>query len=350
MKIFNFFSILFFSYYTNALQAKNGTYTTNSYLYYSNTNDKNPINTEGKYIVNINISEFTGQGEIIIKDVKDDFVWTHKINGKIKEGYDQSTNQITKVYNSTNNVYNFSEDETLIILIDQSTGKINCVVSKNKKTTSETYFCNLTPIEETLPCTGSGFLVNSNGYIITNYHVVKNSTKILVKINESENNRTYTAHLVNYNSENDIALLKIEPINFPIPYSISNKQQMVGESILSLGYPMISEMGDEIKATDGIVSSNSGFRNDVRYYQISCPIQPGNSGCPLFNSKGEIIGLVTSGLTIGQNVGYALKSNYIIAFLRLNSIPIPIDNLTQQLTLTQKISRFKNIYCHYFFQ
>ena len=112
--------------------------------------------------------------------------------------------------------------------------------------------------------------------------------------------------------------------------------------IFVLGYPMVDLLGGEIKATDGIISSASGFGNDSRYYQISAPIQPGNSGGPLFDYNGNLIGLITSKFTYGENVGYALKSYFISSFLEKNGIEIPRDKKVVNIkSFTQKINSLK---------
>lgn len=85
----------------------------------------------------------------------------------------------------------------------------------------------------------------------------------------------------------------------------------VGEEIFVLGYPLTSTMGDEIKLTTGVISSKSGFQGNVSLYQISAPVQPGNSGGPLFDSKGNVIGVVSAKHLGAENVGYAIKASYL---------------------------------------
>jgi S1-C subfamily serine protease len=105
---------------------------------------------------------------------------------------------------------------------------------------------------------------------------------------------------------------------------------------------MISLMGSEIKLTNGIISSLSGYRNNNSYYQISAPIQPGNSGCPLFDTNGNLIGLISAKLTNGENVGYALKSAKLCDFLLLNGIKIPNNtSAINNSQLSQKIKQLK---------
>ena len=85
----------------------------------------------------------------------------------------------------------------------------------------------------------------------------------------------------------------------------------VGEDIFVLGYPMTTTMGSEIKLTNGIISARSGYDGDVALYQISAPIQPGNSGGPLFDKKGNLIGVICAKHTGAENAGYAIKTSYL---------------------------------------
>ena len=96
-----------------------------------------------------------------------------------------------------------------------------------------------------------------------------------------------------------------------MPYSVKFSTSDVGESCYALGSPMISTMGTEIKLTTGVISSRSGFQGDVSTYQVSVPVQPGNSGGPLFNYKGELIGIINAKHNNAENVSYAIKTAYV---------------------------------------
>lgn len=100
-------------------------------------------------------------------------------------------------------------------------------------------------------------------------------------------------------------------------------------------------MGDEIKLTNGIISSKSGFQGDVTSYQISVPLQPGNSGGPLFDANGNLVGVVNARLTIGENVSYAIKASYLTNLLDLIATPPKLQTINslagKQLTEQVKI-------------
>ena len=89
-----------------------------------------------------------------------------------------------------------------------------------------------------------------------------------------------------------------------------------------LGYPLTSTMGNEIKATSGIISSQSGYKGDEILYQISAPIQPGNSGGPVFDLNGNVVGIVCAHHTQAENVGYAIKTKHLMELLNRSHISI----------------------------
>jgi S1-C subfamily serine protease len=159
---------------------------------------------------------------------------------------------------------------------------------------------------------GTCFVLNSEGYLATNYHVIEDSKKIFIRGLKGDFETPIEAKVVLSDIKNDIAIIKIDYQFFDsLPYKINIDNADVGESVYTLGYPLRSTMGEEIKLSSGLISSNSGFLGDITLYQFSAPIQPGNSGGPLFNSKGEIVGIVTSKHIDAENVSYAIKSSYI---------------------------------------
>lgn len=194
---------------------------------------------------------------------------------------------------------------------------------------------------------GTGFALK-DGYIVTNYHVIDEANTILVKGIKGDFNYSYNAIVVGTDKNNDLALLRISDSAFSgfghTPYSISNGSSEVGEDVYVLGYPLTSTMGDEIKLTTGVISSKTGFQGDVALYQISAPIQPGNSGGPLFDNKGNIIGVVSAKHAGAENVGYAIKSMYLRNLIEssANAAIIPTSNSVSTLPLTGKVKAEKN--------
>lgn len=194
---------------------------------------------------------------------------------------------------------------------------------------------------------GTGFALSNDGLIVTNFHVIENAKIIKISGIDGDFNKKIIAQVVASDKTNDLAILKITDENFKslsnIPYVIKSKNAGVGTQVNVLGYPLRASMGDEIKLTNGIISSNSGFQGDITSYQISAPLQPGNSGGPLFDNEGNIIGIVNSKHMGAENASYAIKSVYL--FNLVDSLSKPIKTQKQNLlvgkTLTQKVNIMK---------
>lgn len=204
--------------------------------------------------------------------------------------------------------------------------------------------------------TGSGFILNKDGMVVTNAHVIDGAEKIQITINNELGENNYNARVVLKDEVNDVALLKIESSDFKgfndLPYKISTEAQ-VGENVFTIGFPLNSIMGKNFKVNNGIISSNTGIFDDIRHYQISVPLQPGNSGGPLFNDRGDVIGITTARLNseaIGtsiQNVNYAIKSTYILNLINmLPDFKIPTGNSSLGgKDLGEKVKILKNYVC-----
>jgi S1-C subfamily serine protease len=197
---------------------------------------------------------------------------------------------------------------------------------------------------------GSGFFITTDGILATNAHVIEGATTIEIIISTELLTLNYKAKVLLIDNTNDVALLQIEDERFKelakIPFSIIEKSE-VGEKVFTIGYPLNDVMGSNYKVTDGIISSKSGIADDVRYYQISVPLQPGNSGGPLFNKDGNIIGLTSArlnGQAIGmnvENVNYAIKSSYLLNLYNMlpnhsklsNTTTLPTKELQEQIKI-----------------
>lgn len=194
---------------------------------------------------------------------------------------------------------------------------------------------------------GSGFALK-NGYIVTNYHVIEDARTITIQGVNGVFGTEYEASVTATDKSNDLALLKIDDSRFvgfeTIPYKIKTSLSEVGEDCFVLGYPLTSTMGDEIKLTTGVVSSKTGFQGDVSLYQISAPIQPGNSGGPLFDGNGNLIGIVNAKHNGAENVGYAIKASYLNNLVEsaVSTNIIPTTNSVLGQTLPNKVKKIKN--------
>ena len=104
---------------------------------------------------------------------------------------------------------------------------------------------------------------------------------------------------------------------------------------------MATYMGEEVKITDGIINSKTGYDGDIVTYQISAPIQPGSSGGPLFDKAGYLIGITNAGIREAQNVGYAIKGSYLCNLIESApvTINIPENNTIENMELTEQVKQ-----------
>lgn len=194
---------------------------------------------------------------------------------------------------------------------------------------------------------GTGYAISSNGYIVTNSHVINGATSIKIRGINGSFSKAYTAKVIIEDKNNDLAILKIDDPSFTtigaIPYVISNHSSDVGSSVFVLGYPLRATMGDEVKLTNGIISSKSGFQGDVTSYQTTAPIQPGNSGGPLFDSKGNIIGIINAKHGGAENASYAIKASYLLNLIDLLPTPPKLQktSFVSGKTLTEQVKILK---------
>jgi S1-C subfamily serine protease len=203
---------------------------------------------------------------------------------------------------------------------------------------------------------GSGFFITTGGVIATNAHVVEGASNIQITISNEIGSFTYKIKVLLVDSKNDVALLQIDDEKFKgltsIPYGIVENSD-VGSKVFTIGYPLNDVMGSNYKVTDGIISSKSGIADDVRYYQISVPLQPGNSGGPLFNKEGNVIGITSArlnGQSIGtqiENVNYAIKSSYLLNLYNMlpNSTKLSTTSIVASKELQDQVKILKNYVC-----
>ena len=192
---------------------------------------------------------------------------------------------------------------------------------------------------------GSGLIISSNGYIVTNNHVVNTANAIKVEIIKNGLSKTYNAIALQKDKENDLAIIKINDESFKelgeLPYSFKNGAGAdVGATVFTIGFPeALSGMGKEPKFTDGKVSSKTGYNGALNTYQTTVPLQPGNSGSPLFNEKGELVGINNSKIMDNDNVSYAINLNFLRNLIDLlpDQITLPAGTTVNNLTLPEKI-------------
>ena len=170
--------------------------------------------------------------------------------------------------------------------------------------------------------TGTAFFISWDGLLVTNHHVVDGRSQIEVILDDGE---SVPAEVVTTDAEDDLAVLRVSAIRRPLALREQDSLER-GDEVMALGYPLVSIQGTEQKATFGRINALSGIQGDDRYAQMDAAIGPGNSGGPLVDRSGEVVGVVTAMLNplatlqaagvVPQNVNYALKSHLAHRHLR----------------------------------
>jgi hypothetical protein len=205
-------------------------------------------------------------------------------------------------------------------------------------------FLVLFPFNIYAQSSGTGFFISNDGYIVTCFHVIENASEIYIKGINSDFTRKYISKIVATDKTNDLAILKVDCIlSSPIKYSIKWNTCDVGQEVFTLGYPLKTTMGEEVKLTNGIISSKSGFQGDITTYQITAPVQPGNSGGPLFDKNGYVIGVISAKHTGAENAGYAIKTNILKNLIQSSSSNLQISQTNQLIgkALTEQVKLAK---------
>ncbi|HLG84073.1 MAG TPA: trypsin-like peptidase domain-containing protein [Bradyrhizobium sp.] len=177
--------------------------------------------------------------------------------------------------------------------------------------------------------TGTGFVISASGHILTNNHVVAGCTDIHGSLNGQPET---TLRVVSGDEQNDLALLQGPTASFKDYAKLRDRPVHSGDSVVAIGYPLHWLLSSDFTVTTGIVSSLSGILNDTRYLQISAAVQPGNSGGPLFDTNGLVIGVVAekinpfavaryTGGNLPENVNFAIKTGMIRDFLDNSVVP-----------------------------
>lgn len=192
---------------------------------------------------------------------------------------------------------------------------------------------------------GTGFAISPDGYLLTSSHVVEGADSLII---ENKAGLKYKVSTIYRDQQHDLAILKIEDPAFTgfgkLPYTFKTTESELGERVYTLGYPR-----EDIVFGEGALSSASGFEGDTTSYQISIPLNPGNSGGPLLDDKGNLIGII-SGKQAGQEgAAFAIKSVYLLQSLAeissngtIESISLPKYNNLSGYSRSQQLKKLKD--------
>jgi S1-C subfamily serine protease len=192
---------------------------------------------------------------------------------------------------------------------------------------------NINPEIPPVGTQGSGFILDAKGHILTCAHVVDGHQEATVWIK----GKRYPGKVLATDTNADVGLILLDGTNNsfqPLPFA-RNRDYQLGEDIYTMGFPMAEELGNSVHLTKGLISATAGLRDDPKRLQISAQIQPGNSGGPLLDAKGEAIGMVAATynpvrllLESGnspQNINFAIKNSTIEDFLKKVKYGFPLE-------------------------
>jgi S1-C subfamily serine protease len=193
---------------------------------------------------------------------------------------------------------------------------------------------------------GTCFVVSPRGLLLTAHHVIETASSLTVTLSDRSKRN---AHLRTVSTSNDLALLEIEG-DVPAYLTLTEPRRVeVGQPVFTLGFPVTELLGKEPKFTDGTISALSGPGGEASLLQISFPTQPGNSGGPLVNDQGEVVGIIssTAGIlpflkvtgTLPQNITWAVKADYARP---LFDMPEPLRPTSNRAAA---INRVRNALC-----
>jgi TPR repeat protein len=242
-------------------------------------------------------------GEGILKDSVEGYKWMLLAAAN---GCEDAVKSIPQLENSMT-PDQIAEGQKLAREFKLSKGSSNVSISSNQPVAS-----------------GTGFFITDDGYLISNYHVVKDATKVRLLTGAG----LIDAKVVEVDAANDLALLKADGRFAPLAIAAS-RTVALGGTVATVGFPDIGLQGFAPKLAKGEIASLSGAGDDPRYFQISVPVQPGNSGGALVDERGNVIGIVSAKLDasaalaasgqLPENVNYAVKSSLLLSFLE--SVP-----------------------------
>jgi len=195
---------------------------------------------------------------------------------------------------------------------------------------------------------GTGFVISSNGYIATDYHLIKDADSVYI---QGTDGKSYRAKVIYSDPQPDvdIAVLEIVDPSFktfgPLPYAFKKAETDIGETVFTIGYPR-----ETVVLGPGFLTASTGYQGDSTMYQVSIPVNPGNSGGPLLDNRGNIIGIINAKQTNLEGAGFAVKSSSLLKVIQdipsdsLKDKPLNVNskNVLATLNRVQQIKKLQN--------
>jgi serine protease Do len=193
---------------------------------------------------------------------------------------------------------------------------------------------------------GTGFAITNDGYIATNYHVAKEADSLYIQTHDGSYHKAF---IVAFDDKTDVAILQVQDKNFrfsktDVPYTFATSKVGLGARVFTLGFP-----GDEIVYSEGYISSKNGLHGDSAQYRLELPAAPGQSGAPIVDANGDILGLVTSKETATEGTTYAVSSKAVLQLVHSMAKPdnlhLPKANKLGKLSREQQIKKLEEYTC-----
>jgi S1-C subfamily serine protease len=203
-----------------------------------------------------------------------------------------------------------------------------------------------TPPPAPVRFTGTGFALTNDGYLVTNYHVVEGADSIYIQNREGE---YFKATVKSINPAADIAILKVNYKSFrfgkgEVPYTFASGKKGLGAKVYTLGYPQ-----DEVVYNEGYISSKNGFAGDSSQYMLDLPANPGQSGAPVLDGSGNIIGIITGKHADNGGATYAVGSKALVRLAneldKKENLRLPKINKLGRLSQQDQIEKLEYYTC-----
>lgn len=185
---------------------------------------------------------------------------------------------------------------------------------------------------------GTCFMISRDGYVVTSYHIVKDADSLNI---ENSKFGTLKATVVYHDPANDVSVLKVDTLVPILPFSVERSEASLAEDVFTLGFPR-----EDIVFGEGAISALSGFKQNPNSYQVSVPVNPGNSGGPLLNSKGNLVGMISGLQTETAGAAFAIKSTVLLEIVAgdslKNTVAIPKQNTLKFSNRIAQVNTWKD--------